>query len=92
MNIVSGNASDANAVTTHDTNPINPMPIAIYAAGAGTLVCVTRSDYEKGLRDGVAVASMPTVTITVVAGGTINLQVAIIKTASTATGIIGLLP
>jgi hypothetical protein len=92
MNIISGNASDALVITPNDTTAISPSPIAFYTAGAGTITVVTRKQYDLGIKAGLAIAAMNTVTITTVAGGTLNLQIAVVKTGGSASGIIGLYP
>lgn len=72
-------ARNAVAITAHDTNPINPVPVKVYVGGAGTVI-------------GRAQGSSADVTFLGVPAGTvlpIRFQY-IRSTGTTATGLIGL--
>lgn len=69
-------ASKGVAVTTHDTNELDPIPRAIYVGGAGNIVATM---------DGVDVTF-----VGVQAGSVLPIRPTKIKTASTATSMVAL--
>lgn len=69
-----GSANYHAAVTTHDTNELDPTPRALRVGTAGTVV--------------VSDAAGTDVTYTCVAGEVLMVRARKVKTASTATGIV----
>lgn len=93
-NIFQMNARDAKEITKSDSAPTYQTPMAaLYVGGAGDVCLITVAAFERGTRLGTAFASMDTITITVPAGGVLNIQIAAIKsTGTTATDLIALYP
>jgi hypothetical protein len=71
-------ARNAVPITPHDTNPIAPIPEALYVGGAGAVTLRARG-------------SSADVLMTATAGGYLLVQAQYVRaTGTTATGIVGL--
>lgn len=64
-------------INPHDSQEIDPLPLAVHVGGAGSIVGRLKDDQADR-------------TWTVVAGQVLPYRFKLIKTASTATGLIGI--
>jgi len=91
MTIFDSNPVEGREVTKSDTAPTYQFSMSYLYCGVGGDICViTEAERARAERAGTPFASIPTVTITMAAGGYLPLQVYAIKSTGTTAGdIIG---